>query len=86
MITFCVVLAAPRSGTTSLGEGVAKIFDIQWLGEIFHRDFADPTIELNLESVIGTFDITSAGAERHEAHFLWIDMNFNFAATVALLS
>lgn len=45
-----IILAGQRTGSTGLGRGLAQLLDYEWLGEIFHSDFADPTTNLDSES------------------------------------
>ena len=48
----CVLLAAPRSGTTVLGDTLSAAFGAEWLQEIFHEDFVDPSVDFrNSEDV-----------------------------------
>jgi hypothetical protein len=47
-----IILAGQRTGSTGLGRGLAQLLDFDWLGEIFHSDFADPTTDLDLVSNI----------------------------------
>ncbi len=52
MKNIIIILAGQRTGSTGLGRGLAQLLDYQWLGEIFHSDFADPATDLDLESNI----------------------------------
>jgi LPS sulfotransferase NodH len=40
--TFCILIAAPRSGTTMLGDAVSRSFNAAWPQEIFHGAYTDP--------------------------------------------
>ncbi|SDB59179.1 hypothetical protein [Bauldia litoralis] len=42
MSEFCILLAAPRSGTQLLGAGVGSGFNAIWLQEIFHELYGRP--------------------------------------------
>lgn len=39
---FCIICAAARSGTTFLGEAVARAYGVAWPQEIFHETHAPP--------------------------------------------
>ena len=52
MKKFCIILAGQRTGSTGLGRGLAQLLDFEWLGEIFHSNFADPAIDLDSETDI----------------------------------
>ncbi len=52
MKKICIILAGQRTGSTGLGRGLAQLLDFEWLGEIFHSNFADPAIDLDLETDI----------------------------------
>ena len=47
-----IILSGPRTGSTGLGRGLAQLLDFDWLGEIFHSDFADSTADVDLKSGI----------------------------------
>jgi LPS sulfotransferase NodH len=43
MSIFCILIAAPRSGTTMLGDAVSRSFNAAWPQEIFHGAYTDPS-------------------------------------------
>jgi hypothetical protein len=43
---FCVICAAPRSGTTLLAEALERAYDLASPSEVFHEAHANPTVEL----------------------------------------
>jgi len=45
MSDFCILCAAPRSGTTLLGEAVADAYDAGYPEEIFFEIFVKPALE-----------------------------------------
>ncbi len=45
MTVFCILLAAPRSGTTMLGDAVSRAFKAAWPQEIFHSEHAGPEMD-----------------------------------------
>ena len=53
MPTVCILLAAPRSGTTVLGDAVARSFQVLRAGEVFHDECADPELDFRSSAKIG---------------------------------
>lgn len=47
MAKICIILANARSGTLGLGTGIEKIFGAKWVGEVFHSNNADPSVEIS---------------------------------------
>jgi LPS sulfotransferase NodH len=45
MSTICILVGAPRSGTSALGDAVTRSFGAVWPQEIFNKEHADPTLD-----------------------------------------
>src|SRR5690348_16478378 len=45
MAVNCILLAAPRTGTTVLGQAVTQAFSAAWPKEIFNDAYADPSLD-----------------------------------------
>src|SRR5690349_14961359 len=45
MSEFCIICAAPRSGTTFLGDAVTTAYEAAWPEEIFHEFHAGPGLD-----------------------------------------
>ena len=45
MADFCIICAAPRSGTTFLGDSVRRAYEAAWPGEIFYEVRLEPGID-----------------------------------------
>jgi LPS sulfotransferase NodH len=74
---FCIICAAPRSGTTFLGDAVWSAYDAAWPEEIFHEINAKPGVDFrNAEDweQRGNFFTFRADAIRHRPELIYPDI------------
>lgn len=48
-VPFCILLAAPRSGTQLLGRAAEAAFGTRWLQEVFNDIYSDPSADLDTD-------------------------------------